>query len=312
MTPNTNPSNNRRHPSTRTRMLRLGGVFLAASLAGVAFELMALSFHAARQVVFPARSTSERTPASLGLPYETVAFPSRDGLTMRGWFVPGGAATVVLTHGHASNKSDMLDNAAFLHQQGGYSVLLFDFRASGESDGDRATLGYEEWRDVAGALDYLDQRPGVDRGRIGALGVSMGAATLLMLGDEAKRLRGVVADSAFSDGESLVGRLDRWFNLPRWPFSLTVPWAVQYYSGLAPRDVAPVQRVASLAPIPLLIIHGELDHGIPAEDAAAIYAAAGEPKALWVAPGAGHGMAFSTAPDEYVQRVLAFFRQAFA
>lgn len=295
-------------PSRRAKALRLSAAAVATGLLGVAFQLGVFSVQAARQVVFPARSLHDRTPAQVGLPYEAVAFPSRDGLMLTGWFVKGGPATVVLTHGHGGNKGQLLDTAEFLHQAG-YSLLLFDFRASGESEGNQSTLGYHEAKDIAGALDFLGQRPEVDAARVGALGISMGAAALLLTGDDGRRFAAIVADSAFSDGESLVGRLDRWFNLPRWPFSFTVPLAVQYYSGLAPRDVAPLVRVVDLAPTPLLVIHGELDPGIPAADARAIFAAAAPPKELWVVDGAGHGQAFSTARGEYVNRVLTFFER---
>lgn len=289
--------------------LRLGGFTLALNLLGAAIAVGAFSMQAARAVVFPARVVDQRTPADVGLPYEPVAFPSTDGVPLRGWFVPGGPGAVVVAHGHASNKGAMLDYARFLWEQGGYSVLLFDFRAMGESDGALCTLGYYEGQDVAGALAWLRTRPGIDATRIGALGVSMGAATLLMMGDGLHQFRAVVADSAFGDGESLVGRLDRWFRLPRWPFSWTVPLAVQALAGLAPRDVAPLRRVAAVAPTPLLIIHGADDAGIPAEDARLLHAAAGEPKELWIAPEAQHAAAYTTAPQQYVDRVLTFLRR---
>lgn len=279
----------------------------ATGLVGLAFQLGVFSLQAARQVVFPARTLHERTPAQVGLPYESVSFPSSDGLMLSGWFLKGSPATVLLTHGHGSNKGQLLDTAEFLHRQAGYSVLMFDFRASGESEGEQSTLGFHEAKDIAGALHYLRQRPELDSTRTGALGVSMGAAALLMLGADGRRFAGIVADSAFSNGDALVGRLDRWFNLPRWPFSVTVPLAVQYYSGLAPRDVAPLDHVGKLAPTPLLVIHGELDRGIPAEDARAIFAAAGGSKDLWMVEGAGHGQGIVIARSEYIERVLAFF-----
>lgn len=299
----------RTHPPLRTRILRLGVAFLASAIVGVAFEVVALSLQAARSVVYPARTLTSVTPALYGLPYERVEFLSLDGLRLRGWFIPGGRKAVVLAHGHAANKSDMLEFAAFLHRKGSFSLLLFDFRATGESEGAQATLGYYEWQDVAGAIRYLKTRPEVDPRRMGALGASMGAAAVLLLGEEAHQLRAVVADSAFATGDSLVGRFDRWFLLPSLLFSATVPWAIEVYVGLKPQDVAPVRSVGKIAPTPVFIIHGEKDPGIPAADAVALYKAAGEPKELWLIPGVGHAGGFGEVREEYERRVLAFFRR---
>ena len=290
----------------RIRVLRLGGTFLAASLVGLAFAAGNLSLQAARTVVHPARTTSTLTPADHGLPFERVRFPSPDGLNLSGWFVPGGRSAVVLAHGHAASKAGMLGHAGYLHRAG-YSVLLFDFRASGESEGDTSTLGYHEWQDLVGAVEYLRGRPEVDPARTGLLGASMGAAAAIMLGEESRAYAAIVADSSFASGDSLVGRFDRWFRLPTWPFSALVPWAIERHVGLTPGQVAPVQRVARIAPTPLFIIHGAGDSGIPVGDAQALYAAAGEPKRLWLIEGGAHADGHGRLKEEYERRVLVFF-----
>jgi fermentation-respiration switch protein FrsA (DUF1100 family) len=213
---------------------------------------------------------------------------------------------VVVAHGHGGSKAGMLAHAEFLNREGGYTVLLFDFRNSGESAAAVSTLGYHEWQDVAGGIDYLGGRHGVDRRRMAVLGVSLGAAASLMLGGEAQGVRAVVADSSFATAESLVGRFDRWFRLPSWPFSALVPLAVQFQVGLKPADVAPVARVGDIAPTPVLIIHGADDAGIPAQDAQRLYDAAGNPKELWIVLGAPHGGGHAVAGREYRARVLGF------
>ena len=51
---------------------------------------------------------------------------------------------------------------------------------------------------------------------------------------------------------------------------------------------APVDLVGKIAPIPLLIVHGENDHFFPARAAEELHRAAGDPKQLWILPGFGH------------------------
>ena len=130
-----------------------------------------------------------------------------------------------------------------------------------------------------------------------------------VVGQEARQLKAVVADSSFASGETLVARFDNWFRLPAFPFSFVVPLAIRFNLGLTPADLAPVNAVGQIAPTPVLIIHGEQDSGIPAADAMALYNAAGEPKELWILPGVGHAAAWGAEREEYERRVLGFFRQ---
>ncbi len=292
--------------SPKQRALRLSAAFALTALASVPVVVVWFTFQAVGSVLNPPRNTNPANPGDRGFAFERVTLRSRDGLDLAAWFIPAGPAAVVVGHGHGGSKATMLDHAEFLVRQGGYSVLMLDFRNSGESQQAVSTLGYHEWQDVAAAISYLANRPGITQDRIAVLGVSLGAASAMMLGEAAHQVRAVVADSGFATGDSLVGRFDRWFRLPSWPFSFLVPLAVQLRIGLKPADVSPVSRVAAMAPAALFVIHGEDDAGIPTEDARRLFAAAGEPKELWIVPGAEHGAGLSTAPGEYRSRVLRF------
>src|SRR5262245_251681 len=83
------------------------------------------------------------TPDSYGLPFERAAFASTDGTRLAGWFIPSAErrprGVIVLCHGLDSTREAMLYKAVLLHRHG-YAALLFDFRARGESGGDRCTL----------------------------------------------------------------------------------------------------------------------------------------------------------------------------
>jgi uncharacterized protein len=52
--------------------------------------------------------------------------------------------------------------------------------------------------------------------------------------------------------------------------------------------------IGELAPLQLLIVHGEADRVVPPDHATALYEAARPPKTLWLVPGAGHIGAFTT------------------
>ncbi|MEX2528283.1 MAG: alpha/beta fold hydrolase [Gemmatimonadota bacterium] len=155
----------------------------------------------ARLTINPKRHTAWSDPkAELGLDFEPVSFEARDGLTIKGWFIPGPnrppAATVIIVHGWPWNRMgtpanrllwdlpgstpvNLMPLAGRLHAEG-YHVLMFDVRNYGESGGDLPqTYGWKESWDLLGALDMLDARDDVDSARMGVVGFSMGGNTLL-------------------------------------------------------------------------------------------------------------------------------------
>jgi pimeloyl-ACP methyl ester carboxylesterase len=162
-------------------------------------------------MIWGQRAPLDRSPADVGLGYESVAFLARDGLTVRGWFVPNGDSApgpaVVFVHGWLWNRLgnpagrvpfedkdvDFLPATRALHDAG-YHVLLIDLRNHGESAANPPiTYGPYEARDFAGALDYLRRRPDVDPARIGALGCSMGANTILYGTPTAQPVKAILA-----------------------------------------------------------------------------------------------------------------------
>src|ERR1700722_1585056 len=127
--------------------------------------------------VCPMRSVIGPPPADLGA--TAIALRSASGATLRGWYAPGapGHGAVLLVHGIHADRRVMVPRARFLHRAG-YSVLLFDLQAHGESTGDRITFGIKEGLDVQSALDVLRQKaPGE---RVGVIAVSLGGAAALL------------------------------------------------------------------------------------------------------------------------------------
>ncbi len=173
------------------------------------------------------------------------------------------------------------------------------------------TYGYAETDDVLAAVDYLLARPDVDPQRIGILGGSLGAATVLRAAARSTHLKAVVAESAFTSLEDEVASSFTAFSgLPAFPFApLTVAFA-QWQTGLRISEVRPIDDVPSIAPRSIFIIHGTDDDTIPAEQGLRLYEAAGEPKELWMVGGMGHQSAVNLLPDEYEKRIIGFFDRA--
>ena len=259
------------------------------------------------------RNPLERTPTEYGLAYEDVEFPSRGGdADLKGWLIgeAGEGPAVILVHGLSGNRASerglKIARALF---DGGYAVLLFDLRAHGESGGERVSGGYYEKDDMLGAYDFLVER-GVAPGRVGVLGSSMGAAITLLGAPEEPGIRAVVADSGFADVEDLIaGETARATIFPKWMVPIFTPGlkiAARVFYGIDVGRIAPEKVVGTLG-YPVLIIHGEADERIPVEHAARLREVAYAGSELWTLPGVEHGDVFDARPDEYVDRVLAYF-----
>jgi fermentation-respiration switch protein FrsA (DUF1100 family) len=269
-------------------------------------------FYRVHLLIHPHRQPMELTEAQTGTPVERVTFQATDGVELAGWFVPNptSRATIICSHGLGANGASTWDTVRFLHDAG-FNLFLFDHRGHGQSGGQVTTMGPLEVLDFLGAVDYVRSRPEVDPERIGAYGCSMGAGVVIGAAVESPHIQAVVADSVFADLGDVVRRIGTvWVRRSDLSFSWGQPmlWAAWLWTGQDLNSYEPVTVIGQISPRPVLLIHGELDNGAcTVANAQALYAAAGEPKTLWIVPGAGHCEAHRTVPTEYEERVLATF-----
>jgi len=313
---------------TTGRLLRWIVVALLIVSVIVTMAYTALSIYIATQLVYVPQKPLYATPASLGLQFKYVTFPSRvDQVQLKGWYIPGvlpnghltSQRTIIMVHGKGANRADK--SAGLLNLSGelarhGFAILAFDMRGTGESPPAPLSLGYFEQRDVLGAVDFLRSGPipypALGRTHIiGGWGVSMGAATLLMATAQEPAIRAVVSDSAYADIIPILEReVPKGGHLPP-SFTPGALIAANVLYGIDFYAVRPVDIVASIAPRPLFFIHGTSDTFIPASNMNILAAAARTvPDAhiqTWLVPGARHAQSFNTEGAVYVDRVVAFY-----
>jgi len=231
---------------------------------------------------------------------------------LKGWLVKPPrprslSPAVIICHGIGANRSDFTELAVSLSHRG-YFVLLFDFRAHGESGGGRTSLGYHEQKDVIAALDFLRTRKEIDAKRIGIYGFSMGGSAAILAEAKTNAFSAVVADSAFTSlRDQARGAITGFYHLPAFPFLPLSILGYELYFQTRVDNISPVSVIAQIAPVPVLIIAGEGDQLIPADNGRKLYAAAHEPRELWIIPGAEHGGTLAAAGSEYEKRVGEFF-----
>jgi fermentation-respiration switch protein FrsA (DUF1100 family) len=243
-----------------------------------------------RLIYFPSGDVA--APETVGLARtERITFPTEDGLTLQGWFIPASAPptgdVVIVFNGNAGNRSYRADLARAFAARG-VATLLFDYRGYGGNPGSPSEKGLA--LDARGARAYLDTRPDVARDRIVYLGESLGSGVAVRLA-LARRPRALVLRSPFT---SLVDTAR--YHFPYVPVGLLL--RDRYHSLDA---IANVQ-------CPVLVVTAAFDSIVPADQSRRLFEAARQPKRLLVIEGADHNDEALVAGPRLVDAVVELLR----
>jgi fermentation-respiration switch protein FrsA (DUF1100 family) len=270
--------------------MRLTGAATLVGLAGLV--LLALWSAQRRFIYFPFGEVSD--PATAGVPNaDQVTFTTDDGVRLQGWFVRPAArkalATVIVFNGNAGNRAFRAPLGAAL-SHAGLSVLLFDYRGYGGSDGRPSEAGLA--LDAIAARRYVLSRADVNPRTLVYFGESLGTGVAVRLAAEHPALA-VILRSAFTSLAD-VGSF-------HYPF-LPVKWGLRDKF----RSLDFVQRITS----PLLVIAAEHDSVVPSELSRRLYEAARQPKRLLVLPGVDHNDYELLAGGRVIGEVVSFVSDA--
>lgn len=277
-----------------------------------------ISFYMARGVTTAERNQQEDHPRNYGLSAEDVEFRPRGGdLLLSGWYIQGerdngsDAPHLIFVHGLGNVRSgnEAVDLADRLVERG-YSILMFDLRGHGSSEGSRVSGGYFEQRDILGAYDYLVDWRGAKAGKVGLMGFSMGGATSILAAVDEPGIRAVAADSPYAVATELIAQeTARRTVFPEWvtpAFLPTTKIMARTIYGIDIGALTPVKAVTQLH-YPVLIIHGVHDDRVPVDHGKRV-GDAGYPGTIWWPTDApGHVESFDTYPDQYAERVDDYF-----
>ncbi len=211
-----------------------------------------------------------------------------DGVRIHGlwWPEPEGAPVILFFHGNAQEVYSW----SLIHRElapTGCRLLLIDYHGYGKSGGEPHEAGL--YLDGKASLEWLDDM-GVDDGDIVVFGKSLGGAVACEIA-QGRGFKALVLESTFT---SLAGVARKLFPF----FPPGVPIGEVYDS---------ITKIAHVR-CPILVIHGEMDELIPVGEGLDLYAAAPEPKELYLVPGAGHNDVSLVAGSEYARRIASFLR----
>ncbi len=218
--------------------------------------------------------------------FEDCWFEAVDGIRLHGWYLPHDNPRAVLLHlhGNAGNITHRAEVAEFLHERYGISIMLFDYRGYGRSEGVPTIEGLV--RDAQAARDYLAMRADISPESIVLLGRSLGGAIAVQLASE-DGARGLILESTFSSLREVSSN-----HYPALLVNLLVADRLDSVTAIANYDG------------PLLQCHGGFDRTIPIELGRDLFAAAREPKTFITMPGLDHN---DWPSDEYYDALDEFF-----
>lgn len=267
---------------------------LVLSVGSIAMMLLVrMAKNTVHNLTHPERNLPPITPDKVDIKgWEDVSFPS-NGLTLKGWFIPpqpeANGKTLLYIHGLGGNRSNLLFQASHLHKKHGYGALLFDLRNCGYSEGHLTTFGYRESDDICAAFNYLLTRQEVNPGQIGAIGHSLGGSALMRAASQNPQIRVIVIQSTFTSvKESIEENIRRLRWLPAYPLIQLVAHYIKRETGIDIDDIAPIDELNNVAPRPIMFVHGTVDDAISYANSERFYAAATEPKKLYLIQDAGH------------------------
>jgi alpha-beta hydrolase superfamily lysophospholipase len=303
----------------RVKILLALALFVVLSLIAVSLVLLVIGPILLLQ---PYRRTKEwygeRTkvlhPSDLDLPFEDISLKTRDGIDLSCWLIKAertARGTIIILHGVSESKIAGLPMARQFHDRG-YNVFLYDSRRHGESGGTYCTLGYYEKHDATMVIDYLMGRMDVQTRKIGLFGWSMGAVVAILVASIDARISAVVAESGFATLRTVFDDYQkRMIKLPWHYLRNIVIKRSEYLARFKANDVSPVDAVKYIR-VPIFLLHGTEDNLIKHDYSQQVFAAANEPKQLWLIKGARHHDMMEVGGEEYTTRICDFFEKYLA
>ena len=234
-------------------------------------------------IFFPSRyPVGEWNPPNLD--FEDAAFVSSDGTSLHGWYIrcEKPRAVILFSHGNAGNLSDRADTARVLNELAGVSVMLYDYRGYGQSEGRPSEKGVLD--DARAARAWLARREGIDRRDVVLMGRSLGGAVSVDLARDGARA--LVLESTFTSIPDMAA-----IHYPWLPFRRFIRNRFDSASKIGDYHG------------PLLQSHGDADQIVPFEVGRRLYEAANEPKQFLVIEGGDHN---DPQPLEFYAKLIEF------
>lgn len=246
------------------------------------------------------------------LPFEIVEMTAENGEKMHGKvLVPpiSNGKLIIACHGARSSGVGEFCFMKDYFCRNGFTLIMPDHRGCGESDGKFLGYGTHESTDTLKWLDYAKKRfPELD---IFLLGVSMGAATVLMMSDRISKadVKGIIADCGYTSvKDEFTYQVKTSFHFPPRPLLDICNIYCKALCKYGFKDAEPIEHVKK-ANVPILFIHGKNDDFVPFYMEKQLYDACASEKTLVEVDGAIHAQSYYTNPTQYENAMNEFIKK---
>jgi uncharacterized protein len=241
------------------------------------------------QIFFPDR-TMIQSPKDWNLEYEDTWCETADQVRIHAWLVPAenSDALILFCHGNAGNISHRLDNVSRLHAIG-LSVLIFDYRGYGHSEGRITEKGLYLDSEAAhdAARKYADQ----NKLKLIIFGRSLGGVAAVHLAS-GRACDGLILESTFTNFDAMAAE------------HFPVPF-LKNQLGNKFNSLGKIGMVSA----PILFFHGDVDEIVPYRLGRELYGAAQAPKEFVTISGAGHNDTYFVSGKEYFEKIKLFISE---
>lgn len=239
-------------------------------------------------------------------PHEAVELVSFDGLKLRGNFYenPGARGILVACHGYQSVAARDFGAACEFYFSRGFSLLLIDQRAAGDSEGKYVTMGMKEHHDVADWCCWVQEHyPDLP---VLLAGASMGASTVLMASSHLpENVRALLADCGYADAWDEIRYVFRHAHLPLGFTLRGIDLWCRCLAGFSLRQYSAPEALAQNT-LPIFFIHGQKDSFVPWTNSLVNMQATAGPTACFFVPEATHGLSFLVDNQGYADALDSF------
>jgi pimeloyl-ACP methyl ester carboxylesterase len=236
---------------------------------------------------------------------QEISLVTDDGMFLSGLLInrENAKRAVLCCHGYRGSKEQM---SAYVDLFPNDTVLLFDFRAHGQSAGSFITFGYHEKRDVKAAVEFLRSHTSTRDLPIIGLGCSMGGASLLLAAAHDTSMKALIIDSSFANFYEQVAHVfSQKTGLPLMVFMNIVCYLFEYFGSCHIDHISPRACLKHIT-IPIFFIHSRTDSFTPFYHGEQMYERAQQKKKMWKVAHAAHAQSIKIYKNEYAVQVEDF------
>lgn len=261
-------------------------LLMLGSVVTVYLIVIAWAYFMQPNMVYFPSTIVDLTPETINLEYEDVSLTTADNIKIHGWFIPAETtgATILICHGNGGNISDRMESIAQFHRMG-LSVLIFDYRGYGNSEGKPDEAG--TYADADAAWDYLVGHRNIEETQIIVFGQSLGGAVGIELARKHKPMA-LIVESSFTSLPDIAAKI-----YPLLPVRL-----------LSRYDYKSAEKIGAVD-APVLVIHSRDDDMIPFSHGQKLFDLAGEPKQFLEITGT-HNDGYITSGEVYQNGLESF------